>query len=197
MSDLDAIRDHLTGLPIGKVKYTDKLAEVLSSCWDQLKGGGEGSMAGWKLKDRVENVHWRPPNLSFTIERHGGMEFGSVYAELKNWVVDVDAGTAEDFDGGRRQKRPKAPAIKIKPLAQEIIGLVRQGEDDPRFRWDEERRIITVDVNAVFPGGDSPKQTTEGRRERLFYKLIELMREEGWTRVGKHRLSTSFTKSVT
>jgi len=30
----------------------------------------ESKMKFWKL-DRMENVHWDPPRLLFTIERHG------------------------------------------------------------------------------------------------------------------------------
>jgi hypothetical protein len=69
------------------------LADFLAAAWEQLNGFDAEGMAAEKL-DRIEQVEWNPPRLTFVIERHGGTVMGSTRAELHGWSIDIDRGTA-------------------------------------------------------------------------------------------------------
>ena len=60
----------------------DKVVPLLRECWQDFRGWDETSMQPRKL-DRAEELHWNPPLLSFTIERHGAIVLGSTRAELQ------------------------------------------------------------------------------------------------------------------
>ena len=49
--------------------------ELLSECWNDIDGGDVDSMATFKL-ERMEQLRWNPPDLSFVIERHGAIVAG-------------------------------------------------------------------------------------------------------------------------
>src|SRR3990172_4427109 len=84
-----ALRAFLTSLPPGRVREEtlDKLEHLLVDSWDELDGSHLEGMRAYKLVGRMEEVEWRPPTLSFTIERHGGVMYGSSRAELQEWYV--------------------------------------------------------------------------------------------------------------
>ena len=86
-----ALRKFLGDFREGEVPVTDALVGLLQGCWHELDGSGDTKMNAGKL-DRIEQVRWEPPVLSFVIERHGALAFRSIYAELHQWEVDLDPG---------------------------------------------------------------------------------------------------------
>jgi hypothetical protein len=103
----------MSKIPAGKIEHdgdlASEVASALSEVWESLDSGAEGGMSGDKLYDRIEEIEWEPPLLTFAIERHGGTAKGSVCAELQTWAVDVEKRTARVSGGGRRQLGKKHP----------------------------------------------------------------------------------------
>ena len=66
----------LSDVPAGVIPKDkrDELFKLVVGTWDEFSGSGEATMSAWKiLRDAgPEAVVWRPPCLSFVIDRHGG-----------------------------------------------------------------------------------------------------------------------------
>ena len=88
-----ALRDYLNAHRHDPMSDQEELVRLLAQVWPSLAGASDEAMAGWKL-DRMEDVSWEPPLLSFRIERHGGTRLGSTRASMQIWTIDLDAGTA-------------------------------------------------------------------------------------------------------
>ena len=186
MSDpLQALREYLEPLPAGEISETGILEDLLAVCWGKLDGGYEEGMNGGKLRGRMEDVHWDPPDLSFTIERHPQPVPLSTRAPLQRWSVDVEHATAGcDPRLSYRQVIRRASPVDTHRITEEIADIIIAGAEDSRLKWLEPGRKVRVNLSAAIPAGGSPKQTVEGRRRRLRERLIEAMAERGWARVG-------------
>ena len=160
----------------------DEVIAKLAVCWDEFLGSSDSGMGAYKL-DRAEDLHWDPPRLTFTIERHGATVKGSSRAETQRWVVDFDAGTAEGIGRGFRQVRPLSPRLDVQPIAAEIAELIVSGRDDPRLQWMPDRTKVRVLTGKIIPDS-GPKQTVQGRRARFTDALIPLINESGWQQAG-------------
>jgi hypothetical protein len=163
--------------PISGMQRVDLLTH-LRGCWYDFAGATDASMAAHKL-DRAEDLEWDPPFIRFTVERHGAVVLGSIYAELQRWTVDVRARTAEvNNDESRRSRtRPAAPRLDVRPLADDLASAIRAGHDHAALRWSADRRSVRVLVALIIPS-DGPKETIAGRRKRLRTALREGL--TGW-----------------
>jgi hypothetical protein len=124
---IKALKAFLADLPTGPVQENRRVIEMLSPFWVSLVGSSEASMATYKL-NRAENLHWEPPLLKFTIERHGAASLGSSRAELQEWTINLDEQTASYTLLGYRQLRPNAPRLKVEPIVASIIEAIRSGK---------------------------------------------------------------------
>ena len=105
LNDLCAL---LKNLSPGRVRadVVTRIEDLLADCWKELDCEESEAMYGSKLKNRMERVQWRPPELIFVIERHYGLQIGSTDdAELQKWSVDIVKGTARLKDLGWRRLR--------------------------------------------------------------------------------------------
>jgi hypothetical protein len=125
--EIQELRQRLANLPAGVVEDLLEIERLLARCWHELDGGETGAMAGYKLLDRMKDVTWNPPELTFTIERHGATALGSTRAELHRWTVDVQKETATCMLVGRRQLKPMQPRLDVRPLPQGFCGLPNWG----------------------------------------------------------------------
>jgi hypothetical protein len=184
-SSIQRLRDALREFPQGPIKSDAfRIISLLADCWDQLKGGDETSMRGFKL-DRAEQLSWDPPLLSFTIERHGATVLGSTRAELQDWTVDLESLTISHTEGRYRQLTPAKPELDVKPIAQRVCDAVQQGPgsgcelvNKGMVVWQSPYRV-TIKQGMLIPN-DGFKQTIEGRRRRFRDELIERMDAVGW-----------------
>jgi len=185
-NELVKLREYLRELPTGKVGDIDALQGLLAAAWDELEGGDEESMAGYKLSDRMEEVEWTPPTLSFRIARHGGTAMGSTREEIHHWSVDVQSGKATCSPSGCRQVKPRRPPLDVEPIAREIRDKIIAGADDERLKWGPKKEWVRVNLKACVsePGEKLFSQTLSGRRRRLGDALIKMMDKEGWPRRG-------------
>ena len=97
------LRAYVASIPSGHIDETSSLEDVLSGCWYEFSGSNADKMAGYKLHNRIEQVTWEPPLLSFKIERHGGTARGSSRADIYSWELNVEEQVAKTGKSGYRQ----------------------------------------------------------------------------------------------
>jgi len=169
----------------GRVTDEELLEEVESTickCWDNLAGSTAHKMSSYKL-DRMERVRWDPPFVCLVIERHGGFVRGSRRAELQEWAVNLEKGTAEASTTGHRQLGPSEPRVDVKPIADEISTLIFNGQDNDRLKWGEGRRWVRVLIGKIEEIDAWAKQTRDGRRKRFHVALEQRLTARGWQKV--------------
>ena len=105
------LRNYLMSIIRGAIKNTAELERLLAGCWDEFEGSETEGMAPYKLHGRMEDVVWDPPNLFFTLERHGETVLGSTRAELHNWKINIQDETANCYESGHRQVYPMQPSL--------------------------------------------------------------------------------------
>ena len=102
--------------PAGKIS-ADQHGDVLialQAAWSEIEGGRETRMEDYKL-ERAESFTWRPPLLSFVVERHGGAALGSTRAERQKWIVDVEHAHAHCEIVGFRQNEAECASAEARP----------------------------------------------------------------------------------
>lgn len=179
------LANYLETVSPGPIHDTERLSEVLRACWGDFSGSADESMAAHKLADRMERVVWEPPHLTFLIERHGGTVLGSSRAELQEWTVDLQSGSACCTAVGKRQIRPMKVRLDCGMLADEIVSLILDGKQDPRIAWKSDGSV-KVDVGKIIPAESLARQTLAGRRKRFKTALEERLTEAGWDKQGRY-----------
>ena len=185
----DATRDLeqlLQSLPPGQVPDDLGIDRLLAACWDGLDGSDDGGMEASKLIERMEQVGWKSPLLTFMIERHGGTVCGSTRGELQHWTVNLDEHTAEITKTGHRQLEPMAKRISVKPMAAEIAERILNGDEDDRLQWLDDGSV-KVRAYLIFPTGSGYKRTVQDRRQRLCDYICKVLMEHGWKKLGWNR----------
>ena len=196
---LGALRNFLGSYPPTE-SFTNethfRLVEMLKDSWSHLEGSGAEGMRVQKL-DRIEGLRWDPPLLRFTLERHGGTAMGSTRAELHEWMVNIDEGTAVCARLGFRQLERIAKALKVAPVVKELVQLIDEGSEDQRLKWSGDRQRVTVslrkaiDTAEVQHGAFSEyKQPKQGRSKRLGEALRAELEQRGWRSLSGHRPKT-------
>ena len=181
------LHDFLKRVPPGSVpiELINELVELLSACWHEFDGGKDSKMASHKI-ERMEDPEWKPPVLSFIIERHGATVNGSTRAELQKWVLNLVEGTASHGFHSYRQLYPRDAPWRGKPVGEELAKIVIVGEEDTRLKWLSEDkdwvRILTPNIipNYYF----SPKMTLSYRRSKFYEAMDNILEPAGWLRSG-------------
>jgi hypothetical protein len=142
-------------------------------------------MAAYKLSGRTEDLEWKPPVLTFNIERHGGFVNGSTRAEVQKWEVDLDQETASLMGIGRRQIIPMAPRLDVKAVAAEIATIINEQREDGRVKRLAANRVRIL-TGEVIPATN--QRTTASRRKRFAQELERLLLPLGWQRTNRNSL---------
>ncbi len=137
---MNELKEYLYSIPHGEISDTGQLVKLLAGSWCDL-AGDDGGMKGYKLHKRMEQVTWNPPNLTFVIERHGGIVVGSTRAELQHWTVNIDEMKAYAGNTGYRQTYARKPPLNVKPIAEEIAALIINGKQDDRLKWNGDGHV--------------------------------------------------------
>lgn len=180
--DSENLRELLRTIPPGPIVDTKELESGLAKCWHQLEGSDAESMEGSKLRARMEDVVWQPPVLTFRIERHGGTVQGSSRADLHEWIVDVEAGTAKMLNAGHRQLKPANPPLKVGPLATRVASAIVGRQLDECLQWRPDG-TVQVKINLVIPDDSVLPETTRKRRKRFRSALEGELSAAGWVTV--------------
>lgn len=181
-NSMNNLLDYLGSIQSGPISNKSELESLLATCWDEFDGSGEESTEDYKLLGRMEDIIWKPPILSFTIERHGATVRGSSRAELHEWEVNVKEKTASCYKGRFRQLQPKQPKLDVGPIAKEIVQLILDCQEDERFKRNKDGSVL-IKIGKIIPAGSALKQTLGGRRRRFREKVNELLSNAGWQKV--------------
>jgi hypothetical protein len=194
MPRLESLRKALGDTPSGLIKdkaVVDHILSVLVECWPQITGSHATRMRAYKL-ERVEDLWWTPPLLSFTIERHGATALGFSRAELQEWTVDLDTGIANHLSGRRRQIRPMAPRLDVNRIVARVCQIVEQGQgphadvmENESVFWNSNDEVLIK--HTLLISGEGFKQTVVGRRCRFRKELTSKMEALGWRLASKGR----------
>jgi hypothetical protein len=159
---IQSLVEYLGTLPAGPVQDLRSLVNYLADAWPRLHGSSYSGMRAEKLY-RLESPEWKPPVLTFKIERHGGTVMGSTRAEVQHWEVDTRTGSAQLVRNTRRQLHSMATRWSAESLAAELAEAIRNGKDHAKLNW-RKKGTVALTGDSV-PGGF--KQTVSGRKKRL------------------------------
>jgi hypothetical protein len=185
---MDDLIYYLTRTAPGKVPNTEELETLLAKSWERLAGSNASCMVGHKLLGRIENVHWRPPIVSFAIERHVARACG--LALLQHWVVDLHHYTATITKTENRTLHPLSLRLSAEMAAAEIAQAILDGENDDRLHWLEDGTACVV-ASWVFPKESGFGRTLGSRRRKLCNCIGTLLSEHGWKPCGRNRFRQS------
>ena len=170
----------LTHTPPGTIRDTYLLERLLSKCWGQLHGSSDQRMAPYKLLRRMEQVKWRPPLLTFAVERHETP--GSTNTKVEHWVVDLHNNTASISRSDQRTLCPLSPADTPETAAKEIAQSILSRSPDRRLKWEEGSVCVMATWSCP---STSPASGTLGiRRKRLCRCIRQAIRPHGWRHIG-------------
>jgi len=175
--------EYLKAAARGPIYDTSYLESLIVDCWDRFFGSDRAGMTAEKLIQRMENVYWDPPILSFSIERHGGLVLGSTRAEVQKWELNLDDMSASFSIIGRRQIVPMQERVYVKPLANEIAELISDHKNDERLNWKKDGSVRIL-IGKILPGESVVKQTLSGRRKRFRNELEKLLTAQGWEKIS-------------
>ena len=166
-----------------------------SGCWDQLQGSRGGGMAAHKLRGRTEEMQWKPPTLSFNIERHGAMVNGSSRAEVQQWRIDLDRKIAELAAFRRRQKLPMDKRLDVRPLAAEIAAFINAGRSSASSGTERVVPCCNQQGNYGQQYADRGRSTEAFRRRtrKSSRSLLSLSRKRSGTHLVFERLTVGLT----
>jgi hypothetical protein len=178
------LRKYLSSLTSGPIRDSKKLERLLAPVWEDFTAT-EGGMEGCKLHDRMEQVIWSPPDLTFSIERHGSLCQGSTRAEVQHWRISIEVTSAILEGTTHRQTKPMSPRLDACSKAKEIVAAVQDARQDVEFlKWTGEGMVRVLMVKLV-PPDSGFKQTRQDRRKQLREELSKLMPLGGWSPVEK------------
>ncbi len=184
-----AFKQLMSKIPEGKIEdrvVSSKVEAALNGVWHLLDTAQVGGMLPEKLLGRMEKIEWKPPILTFVVERHGATVMGSVYADLQDWQVNVAECTATLAEGKKRLLGAKQPPLKVEPLVTEIVELIAKCQEDDRLKWAKGNQRVQIQIGKIIPDDVAP-QTLQGRRRRFSKLLEQTLAEMGWKKVtGPH-----------
>lgn len=92
---MEKLKSFLSKIKEGSLSADQKMQIIplLKDAWNDMSGTDTTSLHAFKL-ERIENVVWHPPKLTFKIERHGQTVCGSTRASLHTWEVDIEKAKA-------------------------------------------------------------------------------------------------------
>ena len=169
---VELLASYMATLNPGRIKDVKCLAALLEVAWPSFEGCDEEGMHSGKLQGRIDNAHWDPPTITFEIDRDGAMMMGSTRAQVQRWEVDLLERSAWPEKTYRyRQLSSRQPSVYVKPLAEELAGLMLNRVGDPRWRWIE-INIVKVEISKVIQDKNVVRDTLVGRRKR-FRAILE------------------------
>ena len=179
---MEQLLDYLRSIPQGQIVDCGQLESLLANCWEDFRGANAEGMEARKLFGRMEDIFWKPPVLTFTLERHGGTALGSTRAELQYWQVNIETRSAACSAGSYRQVTRMQPRLNVKPIANVIVGLIIERRQDKRLKWHTDDSVHLL-IGKILPRDSAVKQTLRGRRKRFSAEVEQLLATHGWRRV--------------
>jgi hypothetical protein len=196
---VDALIQVLEHVPEGELTgdARHRVIRLLAECWQDFRGANETAMEAWKL-GRAEELRWKSPFVSFTIERHGATVLGSSRAELQTWKLNLETRNAQCARKTFRQLRPASPRLDVKLIATRVCEIIREGSasnsdlvENGVVVWKSDDEVWIYHGKLI--PGTGYSQTVAGRRKRFRDELTSMMKSLGW-KLREIRRAMIFTK---
>ena len=111
---------------------------------------------------------------------------GSSRAELQHWTVDVEHKTVTMGVKGYRQISPRAAALDVNPIAEEIVQQVLSRARDDRLKWSRKGQVQVL-IGKILPESSACEQTLLARRSRVSSVIRKKLIEHGWIEFSHSR----------
>lgn len=135
-------------------------------------------MTGEKLLDRMHDIEWHSPELTFLIVRHPrSLDAWRGWPRYR-YRIDVIAGTYNCEGAGRRSHRGIAPDIEA--LAKKVCRQINCNWDDEYLAWSNDRCRVRVRPRKVLPERRS-NSLRQSRRKR-FRSTLDCWLDQGGNR---------------
>lgn len=181
----NSLKTFLAKLSAGQVNWANKnnLERLLAKEWDSFSSSDNGGMQSYKIINRTESLFWKPPILTFTIERHGSTVNGSTRGELQEWEIDISAWAASIISTRRRQVRPAAKRVNVKEFIPGIVNAILNGLEHSSLKWYPDRKVKVL-ISTIIPD-DGYKQTASSRRKKFREALETELSRHDWLPSGQ------------
>lgn len=183
---MERLRRFLSSISEGSLNadQVSHLIPLLRNVWGEINNNDTTGLDARRL-DRIVNVRWHSPNLTFEIERHGQTMLGSTMADVHTWEVNTEEAGANLV--GSRVRRVMAQDEPFKPVlvVQELKDSIVKGRKDFRLEYkNAQKTLVKILVGKVVTA--SNKQTLVGRRKRFRAEMQKQMAEIGWKEKSVH-----------
>src|SRR5690349_20474528 len=126
----------------------------------------------------MEQPEWKPPVLTFLIERHGATRIGSSRAERHKWTINVETKEAHCAAAGYRQVFKRDQPFHADEEVEEVVDLILKGSDDPGLKWSADRSTVRVLIGEWVDANNA--RTKQGRSHRFRKALKDGLARVGW-----------------
>lgn len=183
IKELRQLQEALSRMPEGKISGEQErtIKGVLADAWAALEGSSVESTVPEKLP-RAESLEWRPPCLTFQLERHPVRQFGSTRSPVHRWCVDVEKGFASVDTTGFRQTTPRKAPLDHVALVRGLLEAIdaRNMVSGLSYRGNEE-----VEFNpGILVPNEGSRETLGRRRRKVREETQKQMEARGWTKMS-------------
>jgi hypothetical protein len=184
--ELRQLQEALSRIPEGKISNEQKgtIMGVLADAWPALEGSSVEATAPEKL-DRAKPLEWRPPCLTFELERHPWREFGSSRSPVHHWCVDVEKGIASVDTTSYRQTTPRKAPLDHVALVRRLMEAIDAATISPGISY-RDNEEVEFDPGILVPYEGS-KQTLTSRRKKVREETRKQMEARGWVKISVWR----------
>lgn len=133
---MQELRNFLASLPPGSIAAPSHLERILASSCHDFEYSTQENMKAGELKNReIEEVEWKPPTLSFTIQRYRVTLLGSATSERQRWEVNVVTKEALCYKAGSGRANPSQPPPNVEPIVEEVVRLIKNHQKTEWLKW--------------------------------------------------------------
>ena len=188
---MQELRNFLASLPPGSIAAPSHLERILASSCHDFEYSNQENMKAGELKNReIEEVEWKPPTLSFTIQRYRVTLLGSATSERQRWAVNVDTKETLCYNAGSGQTTPSQPPLNVEPIVKEVVRLIKNHQKTEWLKWQNDGSVHVV-MGKVFPVSTNLNKHLRWQRERFRTKVEESLTTAGWMKIKTNHYAPS------
>jgi len=188
---MQELRNFLASLPPGSIAAPSHLERILASSCHDFEYSNQENMKAGELKNReIEEVEWKPPILSFTIQRYRVTLLGSATSERQRWEVNVVTKEALCYKAGSERANPSQPPPNVEPIVEEDVRLIKNHQKTEWLKWQNDGSVHVV-MGKVFPVSTNLNKHLSRQRERVRAKVDESLTTAGWRKIKTNHYAPS------
>ena len=188
---MQILGNYLASIPPGPIPDPAHLERVLAYACQDLEYCTQENMNAGDLKNReLEGVEWKPPILSFTIQRYRVSLLGSPTSERHRWEINAVTNEAFCKKMGNGRTNSSQPSLDVEPVVEEVVGLIKNHKKTEWLKWQNDGSVQVL-IGKVLPVSTNLNKHLSRRRERFRAKVDELLRTAGWIKIKTNHYAPS------